>query len=157
MKTLLLALCLAVASALHAAPEIIRAPVVTLTDGTVLQNVRFVCISKATGSVYLVHQGGVCNLDSAEFAPADLVGVIRVDPLAPTSIALTSAPGPEAETPPLATAAYLRSPRDIEPTPGDPTYRERLTPGQAVQVRGYTRKDGTYVAPHTRSLPTRSK
>jgi len=29
--------------------------------------------------------------------------------------------------------------------------------GGTVQVKGYTRKDGTYVAPHTRKAPTRRK
>lgn len=41
-----------------------------------------------------------------------------------------------------------------------PTYyppsAERATPtGGTVQVQGYTRSDGTYVAPHTRAAPTR--
>ncbi len=29
----------------------------------------------------------------------------------------------------------------------------KKSPGREVHVRGYTRKDGTYVAPHTRSAP----
>lgn len=29
--------------------------------------------------------------------------------------------------------------------------------GKTVQVKGYTRKDGTYVKPHTRSAPRRKK
>lgn len=31
----------------------------------------------------------------------------------------------------------------------------KSTPGTEVRVKGYTRKDGTYVAPHTRSAPKR--
>lgn len=31
----------------------------------------------------------------------------------------------------------------------------KSTPGKEVQVKGYTRKDGTYVKPHTRSAPRR--
>jgi hypothetical protein len=41
---------------------------------------------------------------------------------------------------------------------GNPAFHEvkgKKTSGGRVAVRGYTRKDGTYVRPHTRSAPKR--
>lgn len=46
----------------------------------------------------------------------------------------------------------------IAPQPGapvDPTPAHASTAGTDVQVRGYVKKDGTIVAPHTRSAPHR--
>lgn len=41
---------------------------------------------------------------------------------------------------------------EIGPLPSIP---QKSTPGTEVQVKGYYRKDGTYVRPHTRSAPRR--
>ena len=46
--------------------------------------------------------------------------------------------------------------QDTTPEPStEPSYTSKPTPGTEVHVRGYTRKDGTYVQPHTRSAPRR--
>lgn len=34
-------------------------------------------------------------------------------------------------------------------------FSKKTSPGGTVQVKGYTRKNGTYVSPHTRSAPRR--
>lgn len=44
-----------------------------------------------------------------------------------------------------------------ENLPSPSTSNPATNGGKTVQVRGYTRKDGTYVAPHTRSAPSRKK
>lgn len=41
------------------------------------------------------------------------------------------------------------------PRPSSSSYGSRSSSGGSVQVKGYTRKDGTYVKPHTRSAPRR--
>ncbi|SDJ98181.1 hypothetical protein [Flavobacterium noncentrifugens] len=40
-------------------------------------------------------------------------------------------------------------------SPGPAASSSHLPSGKTVQVKGYTRKDGTYVRPHTRSAPRR--
>lgn len=43
----------------------------------------------------------------------------------------------------------------VDPTGTDSGKTAKPAPGTEVHVRGYTRKDGTYVQPHTRSAPNR--
>jgi len=43
----------------------------------------------------------------------------------------------------------------LRPTLAPPSYSPPSSSGGTVHVRGYSRKDGTYVRPHTRSKPKR--
>ena len=54
-------------------------------------------------------------------------------------------------------SAVLNSPINNEIVPSKKTndYRPSSTSGGTVQVKGYYRKNGTYVRPHTRSSPRR--
>ncbi|MBD8084496.1 hypothetical protein [Chryseobacterium caseinilyticum] len=52
-------------------------------------------------------------------------------------------------------SAYLSSSSPQSTTKTTGTYTPRSSSGGSVHVKGYTRKDGTYVRPHTRSAPRR--
>jgi endonuclease YncB( thermonuclease family) len=84
------------------------------------------------------------------------------DPPAPTWI---PKPAPARQSQAEANASADSS-SDLNRNDGEPSSRSyglpssrssanRRSPGTEVHVRGYTRKNGTYVAPHTRSAPRR--
>lgn len=50
---------------------------------------------------------------------------------------------------------YSKTSSYSTPRPLSSSYSPRSSSGGSVQVKGYTRKDGTYVRPHTRSAPRR--
>lgn len=50
---------------------------------------------------------------------------------------------------------YSKTSSYSSPRPSSSSYGSRSSSGGSVQVKGYTRKDGTYVKPHTRSAPRR--
>lgn len=51
--------------------------------------------------------------------------------------------------------SYSKTSSYSSPRPSSSRYGSRSSSGGSVQVKGYTRKDGTYVRPHTRSAPRR--
>ena len=51
--------------------------------------------------------------------------------------------------------SYSKTSSFSSPRPSSPSYGSRSSSGGSVQVKGYARKDGTYVKPHTRSAPRR--
>jgi len=86
--------------------------------------------------------------------------IVFAEPSATSSI--TSNPAPPISRPAVyAPAAYQTSPpapRPSFPPAVQPNEPSRYTPpprNDTVHVKGYTRKDGTYVPPHTRKAPSK--
>lgn len=50
---------------------------------------------------------------------------------------------------------YSKTPSYSTPPSSSSSYSSKPSSGGSAQVKGYTRKDGTYVRPHTRSAPRR--
>jgi hypothetical protein len=90
-------------------------------------------------------------LDSVRATPKELeeITVVRVQPMAAAGRQARAATRP----------AYIKEAQD-ELLDWKPSDLERSRPassgGGSVYVRGYQRKDGTYVRPHTRSAPSSS-
>jgi hypothetical protein len=89
-----------------------------------------------------------------KFALDDVTMII----FAPTRAKTATLPPSGAEPPALVASESATSPATIAPEPNETVSPSTSTPtstGGPVQVRGYYRKDGTYVRPHTRSAPRR--
>lgn len=112
-------------------------------------------VYQAPGSPFY-HKYSSCRLSTSLVRPVSLEDAIKDHaqycslcfPAAPTIEAVAT--GEAVDTAPAINAGLTLPPLS---SPSSPSPKH--TPGTAVNVRGYTRKDGTYVAPHTRSAPGR--
>lgn len=98
-------------------------------------------------------------LDNAKASPAELnqITVARDNPVTPPASPQPVQPKPTATPAPAAVASPVASAAPDSWTPSDISYARpsSTSGGGRVYVRGYTRRDGTYVQPHTRSSPRR--
>ena len=132
-----------------------------LIDGKVFTNIRITGFEG--GELRFLHDGGLGSVKISSLTQADVreLSVTAPAPVIAGSLGTTTAP--QAVEPSYLTRNYsnrsytVRNYGDRYSAPSqekdsEPQYKyapSTYTPG-VVHVRGYTRKDGTYVRPHTR-------
>lgn len=116
---------------------------VTLLDGERLERVRILFVDEVTEMVFLTHKRGVGNMHCSLFPAAVIAGAPIWNSRQGEMVA-EETPRPPGET----VRAAIQTTSRLMVVPD-------LHPSRPVQVRGSTRKDGTYVPPHTRSRPTK--
>lgn len=117
--------------------------VVRLEEGGEQGRVRALVLARSGVTVRVL---GVSSDDAAHQVVDQAFGTLQARPTAPAT--RQSAPAPAPDWASEVVRSYDGDYGYVEPTP-DPGA------GGTVHVRGYTRKDGTYVAPHTRHAPRR--
>jgi hypothetical protein len=88
---------------------------------------------------------------------ADPPATRAADAGSPVPMPLVSAPPVPANPPTLSTRENDSSPTSRVPAPSYTAPSSSYSGGGTVHVRGYYRKNGTYVQPHTRSAPHRRR